>query len=45
MEKRQNDAKNFAQDLIKKGHKCVCYLESYPIQIVWCHNDTCSKKN
>jgi hypothetical protein len=33
MKKRQNDAKNFAQDLIRKGHKCICYLESFQYKL------------
>jgi hypothetical protein len=44
MEKRQKDAENFAQNLIKKGHKCVYYMDSYPVQIGWCNNDLCTGK-
>ena len=26
------------EQLTKKGHNCVVYLESYPVQLSWCHN-------
>lgn len=37
----QKEMIEFANKLESQGHICVMYLESYPIQIGWCKNETC----
>jgi hypothetical protein len=34
-----------ADDLVKKGHKCVQILESLPPIIQYCGNETCTEDN
>lgn len=45
MKKINDEALEFANKLIKSGHKCVSFKESYPIQINWCGKETCDKNN
>ena len=45
MKERNNRAYEFAKELHNKGHRCVEYLESYPVQISWCQQEICVKKN
>lgn len=33
-----------AADLIIKGHNCVLYLNTYPIEIQWCDQNMCIGK-
>jgi hypothetical protein len=44
MEKMDADNMKFAEMLISDGHKCICYLESYPVRIDWCGQDVCIYK-
>ena len=44
MKKRNNEALEFGKKLENEGHKCVKYMETYPIQIYWCGNKQCDKK-
>ncbi len=39
MAKRNKEAIEFGESLKKDGHKCVMYLESYPVQIIWCNQE------
>ena len=43
MEYRNRQAMEFADKLSNQGHYCVRILESYPVQISWCNQETCSK--
>lgn len=43
MARRNKEAYEFANSLKEKGHNCIEYLESYPIQIKWCNNEICIK--
>jgi hypothetical protein len=43
IERRQQEAMDFADFLKRNGHKCISYLESYPVQIKWCNRDKCTK--
>ena len=36
MKKRDKEAEQFGDQLIKEGHRCVIEMESYPRQIGWC---------
>ena len=42
MEKRQKQQEEFARRLIENGHKCVYYMESYPVQVGWCGKEKCT---
>ena len=42
---KEAEAWKFAKELHNKGHSCVEYLESYPVQIRWCQQEICVKKN
>ncbi len=41
MEKMQEEQMKFGRELTEKGHTCVGYAESYPVQICWCGNEPC----
>jgi len=43
MYQRNAAAHKFAKKLIKQGHKCVVYMESYPVQIGWCGQCICKQ--
>ncbi len=45
MKKQQKQQEEFAQNLIKNGHKCVYFMESYNVQIGWCGNEICTSKD
>jgi hypothetical protein len=44
MKKRNDENEKFAEELIKNGHTCVYYMESYPVQIGWCRQEQCVNK-
>ena len=44
MDKRNDEAMNFAKELKDKGHNCIYYMESYPVQIGWCRQNICVNK-
>lgn len=44
MNKRNIKAYELADSLKKQGHNCIMYLESYPVKISWCNQETCIKK-
>jgi hypothetical protein len=39
---RNTQAMEFADELRKQGHCCVRIMESYPVQISWCNQETCN---
>lgn len=43
MRKLDNEEMAFEQKLRDEGHKCISHMESYPVQIDWCHETPCSK--
>lgn len=40
---RQIKEELFLESVIKKGHKCVFVLWSYPISVGWCKKEPCVK--
>jgi len=44
MQRRNQERMEYARSLIDKGHKCVFYMESYPVQIGWCNQNPCIKR-
>lgn len=40
---RNADRHEFGKKLVKAGHLCVRYLESYPVQIRWCGKTPCCR--
>lgn len=44
MDKRNEELMKFAELLQKNGHKCVTFMESFPVQIGWCKQDVCTGK-
>ena len=42
VEKEDIEAEAFGKKLKDEGHKCVNYLQSYPVQISWCRNNPCN---
>jgi hypothetical protein len=45
MNERNIKALAFADELKNKGHCCIQYLESYPVQIRWCQQENCIHKH
>ena len=43
MEEVNRKNEEFGQQLMQNGHTCVAYLESYPVQVCWCEQDTCNR--
>ena len=44
MREIQNERKKFSEELISKGHTCIKYKESMPVQIRWCCQEICTNK-
>lgn len=44
IESKNEKALKYAEKLESEGHTCVEILESYPIQIKWCHQKECVGK-
>ncbi len=42
MKSRQAKEDAFVAKLTADGHKCIKILESYPMQVWWCHQKKCS---
>jgi hypothetical protein len=32
---------DYADKLRKEGHRCIRYIESYPVQLSWCQRTPC----
>lgn len=41
MEIKNKESFEFANKLISQGHKCIEYLETYPVRIRWCEKNKC----
>lgn len=44
MQKRNDSAEIFANNLKNNGHTCVSYMETYPVRIRWCNQTQCINK-
>lgn len=41
MHSRQAEQEKLLKNLKKKGHTCIESRESYPMQVVWCEQESC----
>jgi len=44
MKKQDTEVRQFASNLIVKGHTCIEYAEVYPVKLSWCEQEICIKE-